>query len=426
MTLNRHIQPVTQMITDIPDIRPEEIRLSNNIPVYLINAGTQDIVKIDFLFDAGNWFQPQPLVAGFTNSMLKEGSRNYSASEIADNIDFYGAHLEANHDKDTAIVSLYTLNKYLDKTLPLVGEIILYPTFPEDELKLLKQNRKQKHIVNSEKVRYLAKKKFNTIIYGPKHPYGSTFDLDSFDRVKRNDIKEFHQNYYSLSNCHIIVSGKIIPGLTDSLDKIFGQIKNIPHLSKKIVNLEPVQLNGRINHYKKENSVQSAFRIGKVMFNKTHPDYFGFNVLNTILGGYFGSRLMSNIREDKGYTYGIGSALVSLRNSGYFFITSETGSDVTSDAMFEVYKEIEKLQHHLVSDDELELVKNYMFGNFLRNIDGAFARADSFRGLLEYDLDYTFFHKYIEVIKTISPEDIRTLAQKWLQKDSLIELTVGN
>lgn len=426
MSLNRHIQPDTQLLAGIPGIKPEELRLDNNLQVYLLHAGNQELVKIDFLFDAGNWYQSQALISSFTSSMLKEGSRNYTSAEIAGQIDFYGAHLQTHHDKDMAIVSLYTLNKYLDRVLPIIGDVILHPTFPEDELRVLKQSRKQKFVVNSEKVRYLAKKNFSTLIFGREHPYGRPTNLEAFDALQREQLIEFHRRNFSLSNCKIIVSGKIPNDLPGLLQNVFGN-QPIDPVVKSVTEIrEPAPLNGRVNFIRKENAVQSSFRVGKVMFNKKHPDYFGFKVLNTLLGGYFGSRLMSNIREDKGYTYGIGSALVSLHNSGFFFITSETGSDVTQDALKEVYLEIERLQQDVVPGNELLLVKNYMFGNLMRAMDGAFARADVFRGLVEYDLNDDFYKNYVDVIRSISPDEIRQLAQTWLQKDSLIELTVGS
>ena len=426
MSLNRKIQPGTQLLADIPEIKPEELRLDNNLQVYLLHAGNQELVKIDFLFDAGNWYQPQALISSFTSSMLKEGSRNYTAAEIAAQIDFYGAHLQTHHDKDMAIVSLYTLNKYLDRVLPIIGDVILHPTFPEEELRVLKQSRKQKFVVNSEKVRYLAKKNFSTLIFGREHPYGRPINIEAFDALQREQLIEFHRRNFSLANCKIIVSGKIPNNLPRLLQNVFGN-QGIDPVTKSVTEIrEPASLNGRVNFIRKENAVQSSFRVGKVMFNKKHPDYFGFKILNTILGGYFGSRLMSNIREDKGYTYGIGSALVSMHNSGFFFITSETGSDVTQDALKEVYLEIERLQQDLVPEHELLLVKNYMFGSLMRAMDGAFARSDVFRGLIEYGLNDDFYRKYVEIIRSISPAEIRGLAQTWLQKESLIELTVGS
>jgi zinc protease len=182
----------------------------------------------------------------------------------------------------------------------------------------------------------------------------------------------------------------------------------------------------RENLIVKEKVSQSSLRIGKILFNKTHPDFHGLQVLNTLLGGYFGSRLMTNIREDKGFTYGIGSALVSMHHSGYFFITSEVGVDMCNRAIEEIYHEIKKLRTQKISKNELDLVRSYMTGNFLRSIDGPFAIADRFLGIYEYGLSYDYYDRLINTIKTITPTQLAELSEKYLREDSMIELVVGN
>ena len=148
-------------------------------------------------------------------------------------------------------------------------------------------------------------------------------------------------------------------------------------------------------------------------------------VLTTILGGYFGSRLMSNIREDKGYTYGIGAGTSALKEAGFFYISTEVGADVCTAALTEIYKEIRLLQQELVSTEELRLVRNYLLGNLLKSFDGPFERMDRFKGTHLYGLELNFFHRYTEAIRNITPLEIQRLAQVWLQKDDLIELVVG-
>ena len=148
-------------------------------------------------------------------------------------------------------------------------------------------------------------------------------------------------------------------------------------------------------------------------------------MVNTILGGYFGSRLMANIREEKGYTYGIGSRMVSMNNAGYIYISTEVGTNVCDDAVNEIYKEIDKLRNELVSSEELNLVKNYMMGDFLRSADGPFALADKFKKIMFYDLSYSYYDEFVKTVKTITPEQIQSLADQYLNPDDLYELVVG-
>jgi zinc protease len=421
---NRAIQPPINLVERIHLGQPVKTELKNGIPVYIVNTALQDILKLEFGFKAGSRFESKKLTAGFTSRMLKEGTENYTSTEIADKIDYYGAILDIASDKDMAYVTLYTLNKHLYSVLPVFAEVIQKPVFPQYELDIMKQNRKQHFLINNEKVRYVAKRKFNELIFGVNHPYGKVFKKKDFDDISGSDLIRFHQQYYNPDNCVIIASGKVPENLVEMLNGYFTE--NRPRGTVAVDNPNQTsRIHGKKAHIIKPNAVQTAIRIGKVMFNKTHPDFLKMKVLNTILGGYFGSRLMTNIREDKGFTYGIGSNIASLHHSGYFFITTEVGSDVTVEAITEIYKEIDKLRQDKVKDDELRLVKNYMMGSFLRSVDSAFGLADNIKGLIEYGLDYSFFDSYVEVIKNIQPDDLRELAQQYLADESLSQLTVG-
>jgi zinc protease len=175
----------------------------------------------------------------------------------------------------------------------------------------------------------------------------------------------------------------------------------------------------------KEEALQSAIRIGRRTINRSHADFPGLQVLNTILGGYFGSRLMANIREDKGYTYGIGSASVSLKNAGYFFIASEVGAEVCSKAIDEIDKEIEILKTQPVPDDELVLVRNYMLGSLLGSLENAFSHADKFKNIFFYGLGYDYYERYIQTVKDISAERIMELANKYFNAGDFERVIVG-
>jgi zinc protease len=422
--INRKIQPQTQFIESFTFPQPEMIRLDNGIPVYLLESGTQDITKIEFLFGAGSWYEEKALVSKFTNKMLKEGTKSFSAVQIHETTDYYGAHLEASSDKDMGYVALYSLNKHLDKLLPVFKEVILEPVFPERELLTRVQNKKQEFLVNCEKVKYIARWKFNELIFGNNHPYGKFHDTNDFDQLTSQNLAEFHKKHYEIQNCKIIIAGKIPANLPKIINKYFGFLTG---KNKAINNKVFTAENGlnKLVHIKKDNAVQSAIRIGKLMINKTHPDYLKLKVVNTILGGYFGSRLMTTIREEKGYTYGIGSGISSFHHAGQFFISSEVGSDVTTDAIADIYNEIDILQQNKVPTKELDLVRNYMLGSLLRSQDGPFALSESLKNLIEYEMDISYFKNFIEVIMNISADEIMTLAQQYFQRETLFELKVG-
>lgn len=425
MNINRKKQPGIKTIDKFEFIKANEFKLDNDIPAYIINAGSQDLVKIEMIFNAGSWFQTAPLIAKSTNMLLSEGTENYTANKIAGEIDYYGAHFEILSGKDIASVSLYTLNNYLEQTLPLLEEIIKKPVFPQDELSVYIQKRKQEFIVKNKKVKYVARKKFNELIFGSNHPYGQLIKEQDFDTITNENLIDFHKKYYSSKNCKIIIAGKIKDKTINLINNYFGK-NEWNNVTIELPNNYQITTNDCQNHFiEKKNAVQSAIRIGKPLFNKNHPDFTGMQILNTVLGGYFGSRLMTNIREDKGYTYGIGSIVISMKNSGCFFITTEVDANVSKKAIHEIYREIKRLRYELIPENELNLVRNYMLGEYLRSIDGPFALSDNFIGIMEYGFDYDYYTEFLELIKNISSKELQRLANDYLDEDSMIELVVG-
>lgn len=425
MTLNRKQAPAFKTIDKIEVEHVQNQKLNNGINVYSLSAGSQEITKLEFIFRAGMYYQPATLIASSTNSLLESGTKSYTADQLSGGIDYYGSFIEFQVDQDYASITLFSLNKYLDESLKFVEEIVKCPVFPEDEFKIHITNKKQKHLINSQKVNVLARRKFVELLFGAEHPYGVDVKEGDFERVNTAELKEFFADYYTSQNCTIIASGNLPKNLLDVLNIHFGKDawgKNAVPAGKHF-KLLTTSVNKTL--IEKDDAIQSAVRVGRILFNKTHADYFKFQVLNTILGGYFGSRLMANIREDKGYTYGIGSGLNSLFHSGYFFISTEVGADVTSQTLEEIYKEIKLLREEPVGYDELETVRNYILGNFLRSVDGPFALADKFKSIWEFGLDYSFFDNYFHAVKTVTPQELTDLANKYLQEKDLIECVAG-
>lgn len=424
--LNRTAAPAFHAIEHIDIPQAQISQLNNGIKVYTINSGSQELVKLEFIFKAGMYYQAHPLIASCTNNLIETGSSKYTANQISERIDYYGGFLELETGQDFASITLYTLNKYFNETIEVIQDILHSPTFPKNEFDIYINNKKQKHLINSQKVSVLARRRFSELLFGEKHPYGADVKEGDFERMNTDIIKGFFKSHYNSKNCTIIVSGCVPKELPKQLDSLFGTVNWGDTENKLVVMNEKVDTTRQKQHLLlKDDAIQSAIRVGRVMFNKTHADYFHFQVLNTILGGYFGSRLMANIREDKGYTYGIGSGLASLVNGGYFYISTEVGADVTQKALDEIYKEVKLLRDDLVKPEELTTVKNYILGQFLRSVDGPFALADKFKGIWQYDLTYDYYDKYFAAINNVTANQLRDLANKYLQEDDLIECVAG-
>lgn len=422
--LNRIIAPPFNTTEKIDMLHAEQSVLKNGIPFNFINAGSQEVIKLEFIFDAGTWYQNRPLVAVTTNAMLKEGTAKYTSVQIAETLDFFGSFVENETFKHHASVTVYVLNKYLEKVLPVLQSILTEPSFPQKEFEVYIKNQKQKFTINQQKVDVVARNKFPEYLYGSKHPYGANAVEADFDTITTEDLRSFFARQYSIANLQIMASGKVDETIIDLLNKSVGALA-MPAREPNQLQFTMTSSTSKKELIEKPDAIQSAIRIGRIMFNKTHPDYLPMQVVNCLLGGYFGSRLMSNIREEKGYTYGIGSALVSMKESGYFFITTEVGVAVCKDALREIYFELGRLRDELVPDEELEIVKNYMLGVFLRSTDGPFSLAEKFMGIHEYNLGYDYYDKYVKTIRGITSAQIKDLAGKYLKQEDLFELVVG-
>jgi predicted Zn-dependent peptidase len=421
----RKTAPIYKDIDSIDISLPEKILLDNEIPLYLLNAGTQDIIKITLLFRAGSLYQHAPLIAFAANAMLTDGCEGYTAVEISEISDFHGAHISCATDKDTATVTLLTLNKYLEKMLPLFENVVKRPVYLESELEIFKMRHSRQFLIEQSKNPNVAHKKFVRALFGDNHPYGYELQLSDFDGISADKLFPFYFDRYRPANCRIVVSGKVSRNDIRLINQHLGNEwpeGKIPYTVPDYTFSEPSGYRVRIE---KPGSVQSSLRVGKQACNKLHPDYFGLTVASTILGGYFGSRLMQNLREDKGYTYGISSLLVSLRQAGYITVITDVGKDVSDAALQQIYKEIERLQQELVPEDELNLVRTYLLSEILRSFDGPFSQAESLIALLEYDKDNSYCEQYIHCIKTIRPEEIQRLSQQYLEIPRIYEIIVG-
>jgi len=421
--INRKITPEINEISKISYLLPEKWILSNGATVWGLKAGSQDLVKIDFVFDAGSWYQSENLIAGLANAFMNQGSKNYTAQQIAETFDFRGAYLQLNADQQFGSVNILTLNKYLDEVLKVTADVIKNPVFPEKEVTAQIANRKQQFVIENSKVKVLSHKKFSQVLFGSQHPYANTNKIEDYEQLSCEKLVKFHAENYCLNNCTIVIAGNYDDSLKELLEHYFGEKQPVVERNEPAYLIQPAS--DRIHFVEKADAVQSAIRMGKTVINRDHPDFHGLTVLVTLLGGYFGSRLMSNIREEKGYTYGIGASLLTFPHAAYFSIMTEVGSDVCSKAIDEINFELQRLQNEFVGEDELHLVRSYLLGDMIRNFDGIFAMSNSLRTLLESGLDYSHYDRFVEVVRTITPEELQRLANLYLRVEDMYQVVAG-
>ncbi len=425
-TLNRKIAPPIHDAVEfdyvLPPINLEH--LDNGLPLYWLNAGVQDVVAIDWIFPAGIWFEKKPSVANAVAGLLKNGTSKRTAHEIHEALEFYGANLKTGASNDFASVTLYCLTKHLSKLLPIVYEILTDATFPEQEVEVHKQNAIQKLMVNLRQCEFIANQKIDAMLFGEAHPYGRFSTREKIEALTREDLIAFYKKTYALANVRMFMTGKLGSNDVKSMNEIFGKapIETSALSQEKFSCAAPAD--PKQFFLNDENGVQGAIRIGREFPNRHHPDFAPMVVLNTLFGGYFGSRLMANIREEKGYTYGIYSVLAPYVQGGSFVIHTEVGRDVIEAATKEIYKEMQLLRNEPAADDELLLVKNYLLGNLLGDLDGPFQIIQRWRTLILNGLTEKDFNNNVAIYKSITPIELQALAQQYFEEKDFCEVVV--
>jgi zinc protease len=420
--LNRKNQPTFSQINDI-GIRPlSHFSLKNGTPVYSLETPNTAVLKLDFVFHGGLRNQQFPGQASASNNLITEGTSKLNAKQISDHLDQFGSYVQSKTNTDDSQVTLYCLPKFLPKCLPLLSDILFDPTFPEGEIETYKNAAIQRFQINSQRNHFLGRRAFYASIFGNLNAYGSPVNIEDYQSISRETLSAFHaQNI--LSGCkYILVSGDVSGSVLALLEDHFGSQHNNPVIPSPIQLVKETPSNLFIEN---SFSVQSSIRIGRSFVNRNNPDFNKLQLLNLTLGGYFGSRLMKNIREEKGLTYGIYSAIESYWDAGAFYIETEINSDLREAGRQEILKEIQKLREHLITESELSLVKNYMIGSFLRGIDGPFSLMERHKMVIDYSLSYEYFQNFVDTIKQTTSLELQELANQYLDPNSFTTVIVG-
>lgn len=399
--------------------------LPNGIDVVYIHDPAQEVFKIDAVFEAGIYYQPKPLIASTAINMLNGGTARHTAEEIADLFDYYGAYIDFNCGLNKSELSLISLTKYAEPVLVQLAEMITGSIVPEKELDLFLTNKRQEHLVTCEKTSYLARKEFSRLIFGDKHPYANPISADDYLHVQREEVLDFCHKHVHACGCRLMLCGNVSETVLQTVIREFAALP-CPKAEHPVPEYPFTPAQPGRYHVTKDNAAQTSLRIGKSGVRLNDPDYAHFLLLNTVLGGYFGSRLMSNIREEKGYTYGIQSFNVSLPQGSYWCIAAEVNNQHTQSAIQETFKEIQRLRTEPVPEEELNLVKNFLHGDLLRELDGVFSQSDALKHKLNYNMDNSIYLRLIREITTATPDDLLRLAQQYWNPDEMYVVTASD
>lgn len=422
--INRKKPPVIKDAVELHlELKPyEKYTLRNGVDVYAINAGAEEVMQVEWVYYAGNWYEEQNLVAASANFLLRNGTSKKTAYQINEHFEYYGSYLNRSCYNETATVTLHTLTKHIEALLPVVKEILTDSTFPQTELDIYRQNMKQRLNVNLKKADFIAGRLIDAYVYGEEHPYGKFSSFEAFDALEQQSIKDFYKQYYQKGKLVMFVAGKLPPNIFQLLDQNFGDLDHQPLKVESIPVKMADEKKYRVTN--DPNGMQGSIRMAIPFPNRHHPDFLKAQVLNNVLGGFFGSRLMSNIREEKGYTYGIHSYLQNHIQQSAWLISTEAGRDVCEATIVEVYKEMERLRNEPVDEEELSLVRNFMIGSILGDLDGPFHIISRWKNIILNGVPEDYFDRQMQTIKTVSAEELQALANKYLVPENFYELVV--
>lgn len=421
----RTIAPEKYPVFNLKTPNIECATLNNGVKCYYIDSPEMELIRLDFKFKAGSWYQNKMFLANFTGNMLYEGTENYTSEQIAEKMDAKGVYFGVTPELDNVMIVFFIPRIFFNEIIPIINEIIFKAIFPEKELDILQKKEEMSLAERLKKGNVLSRYYFRSILFGKEHPYGIFPEINEIKNVHRDDLLRFYNSNYVGNKFTIYLTGNIDNQIINVINAVFGGcditfngLENINYEINTTKQYEPIKIN-------LDNTVQSSIRIGKIMIGRDHPDYYDAVILTTVLGGYFGSRLMANIREDKGYTYGVGASIMSLINSSYLFIQTDVGKNVCDLAIKEIYYEMDKLCNEKISDVELERVKQYLSGSLLRSIDGAVNIMDKFIDFDDFGFGVDHFQYQMDSIVDVRADKLWNIAQKYYLKDNLIEVVVS-
>lgn len=411
---------------DYDKLRPRTRRLANGIPLYTFPDSHIDLVRLEFIFEAGSYYQQKIMQAGASCYLLGTGTEHYTAQALSEKIDYFGAYVERYPDRDQASIVFSCMSRYFDRILPLCEEVVRHSVYPEEELDTYLRKEHRRFLVNARKVSEVSRRAFYSTMFGPEHPYGVVVQEEDFKRLEAADLRKFYKKQYVAENCSIVLAGNFTEAHCKALDDAFGgKDWSGERADKEHGPQTPSFSAGRRVDVPMEGSLQASVRIGMPVCDLKSKDFPVFKVVDYVLGGYFGSRLMRNIREEKGYTYGISSYVIPLRFQPVWMISSEVKADSTELVIAEIGKEIDKLRRKEISEDELDLVRHAYMGDFMRELDGTFELAERMKFFTLIGQGPEFYERNEAVLFSITPEQIRDAARRFLDRAEFCTVTAG-
>ncbi|MDP4198965.1 MAG: pitrilysin family protein [Bacteroidota bacterium] len=407
----------------------EARRLSNGLSVYIVEDHEQPILSIALYLRAGAVLDPHHTegLAATVADMLTKGTKRRSATQIAEEIDFVGGSLMAGTSWDALTIGVNVLSKYTKTALDILGDVVQNSTYPAEELERVRLQRLAGLRQAKADAGFLADMVFAKLVFA-NHPYGKQAmgTTESIERIQQQDVISFANDYFGPENAFLVAAGDVrSEDFMRQLEDYLGSWRGAPRIEDTIAPA-PVVAGRHVGLIDKEGAVQSAIRIGNVGIPRNTPDYIPLTALNTLLGGYFNSRINLNLREVHGFTYGARSGFDARILPGPFAVSTEVRTEVTVRSAEEIVSELTRITSDFVTEEELRMVKNYMIGNFPLQLETPQQIASRIAMIVLYGLDRDYYDTYRDKLATLTVEDLYRVSREYLNPSDLVIVASGN
>lgn len=418
------VAPPIQVIKELHLPVYDSGALPNGMDLFTLRGGSEPVMKMEVVFRAGASYEHKPGVAEVMAGLMSEGTRTMTSVDMAEKIESLGATLFTRGGVDTMRVRLLTLTRFFPELTEVVREVIHQPLFDEGELKVYTDNKVERLRIDLKKNEVLAYRHLTEAIFGPHHPYGRNINPEDYLAITTEDLIYHHNRHILPQKGMVFAAGSFGEKEIELIHQTIGQWDPGHTNGAEITGPFTVENMAGYHEFSGPQSHQAAIRIGRRLFSQTHPDFNGLYILSTILGGYFGSRLMTEIRENQGLTYGIYSSVDSFATDGCFYISTETATHNTLKVIEAIKRETKRLQTELIPGAELDMARNYLMGHLMTQIDGPFSSMDFIKSMKIEHLDNFSFVTMIETIQKITPVELRELAIRYLDLDNWATIVV--
>ncbi len=419
------MRPAIHNFTDLRLTCPTPVRLPNGMPMWVIGNGEDEVCRLTLIMGGGAMHERKSMIAYLTAANVLQGNRHQTPAEIAEALDYHGAWKSSQAHDFCSILSISSLNEHLEKMATLFMNCVTQPSFPADELAVTKQRLASNCATNRQQVKTLASDAMRQLYYGTHHPLARITTPEGIESITLDDVKQFHAEHYNSSNCRAIVSGKVTDRELDIVERTVGAW-NCPGAIDDEVEPPIEPQDQMLKVIDKPQAVQSAIYITLRAVPRRHPDYNRLRILIMALGGYFGSRLNQNIREQKGYTYGISAYLAGRKADAFIGINTECATQYTWPIIDEVKKEMLRLHTELIPDVELNIVKQHIMSDLAKTLDTPFTVAEYVNSTLLFGTYPEYFNDQVTTLEQVTAQELRELAQRYLRPELMRIVVAGD